>query len=101
MSADHYQIGFRDGCAGAKFNPPAGFAGQAQEYARGYDAGANGEMFAAGELASDPGRNASITRAQLEAEFSTPLTRHNRRKKLREQSAGASLWQDPEQTGLF
>jgi len=100
-NSSFYADGFRDGEKGAKFSPPAGPNVNAQDYARGYDAGANGRLFDAGDLAGDPTRNASITRDQLTAELNSPLTRHNRRRKLRGQSSGASLWQDPEQTGLF
>lgn len=37
---------------------------------------------------------------RLTAEFQSPLNRENRRRKLRAPSAGATLWQDPEQIKL-
>jgi len=98
MSSTYYHEGYKDGAEGREFNPPAPIA-LAAEYRAGFDTGRNLALFP--DLAGTADDSAEVQAEALTAEFSTPLTRHNRRRKLRAQSIGATLWQDPEQVDLF
>lgn len=55
-----------------------------------------------GDLAeSNANYTAQLERDRLTAEFHSPMNSQNRQKRLKRPKGGASLWQDPEQVGLF
>ena len=97
MNSTFYADGYRDGQQSAPFSPPDAPA-LAIEYRKGYDAGRNAELF------EQPTRDresyeAALTRDRLTAALASPMTAPQR--KLQKQVRPASLWQDPEQVGLF